>query len=168
MTEEIAGKTTGRPTDYDEAFAPQAEKLCMLGATDSEMADFFGVSVRTIHRWKHDHEEFCHSIKAGKDHADERVVRSLYQKATGYDFVEEQAIKVKLEQHKEEVQVVEIRRHAPADTTASIFWLKNRRSADWRDKHEIDHGVTSDMASMLERIAKAGSPLVKASDDGDD
>lgn len=130
----------GRPTEYRDEFAGQAEKLCQLGATDSELADFFGVSVRTVHRWKHDYEEFCHSIKAGKDHADERVVRSLYQKATGYDFVEEQAIKVKLEQHKEEVQVVEVRRHAPAETPAAIFWLKNRRKDDWRDKHEHELG----------------------------
>lgn len=131
--------SVGRPTEYKQEYAAQAEKLCMLGATDSEIAEFFDVSVRTIHRWKHDYDEFCHSIKSGKEKADERVERSLYQKAVGYDFVEEQAIKIKVEQHREEVEVVEITKHAPADTTAAIFWLKNRRKDDWRDKQEVEH-----------------------------
>lgn len=134
MTDEAP--VTGRPTEYQPEYAVQAEKLCLLGATDSEIAEFFNVSVRTIHRWKLEHEEFCHSIKSGKEKADERVERSLYQKATGYDYTEEQAIKIKVEQHKEEVEVVQVNKHAPADTTAAIFWLKNRRKDQWRDKQE--------------------------------
>lgn len=136
-------KQAGRPEgsdDYQDEFAEQARKLCELGATDAELADFLGVSVRTIHRWKHTHEDFCHSIKAGKEFADERVERSLYQKATGYDFTEEQAIKIKTAQFEEEVEVVEVSRHAPADTTAAIFWLKNRRSGTWRDKQDAAAG----------------------------
>lgn len=137
----IEAPVTGRPTDYQPEYAAQAEKLCLLGATDSEIADFFGISVRTIHRWKIEHEEFCHSIKSGKEKADERVERSLYQKATGYDYTEEQAIKIKVEQHKEEVEVVQVTKHAPADTTAAIFWLKNRRKDSWRDKQ--DHTISN-------------------------
>lgn len=135
--------SVGRPEgsdDYQDEYAEQARKLCELGATDSELADFFSVSVRTIHRWKHSHEDFCHSIKNGKELADERVERSLYQKATGYDFVEEQAIKIKVDQYKEEVEVVQVEKHSPADTTAAIFWLKNRRSGAWRDKQDGQQG----------------------------
>lgn len=130
----------GRPTDYQPEYAEQAAKLCLLGATDDELADFFGVHRSTIYRWKHIHDEFCDAIKSGKEKADERVERSLYQKATGYNYTEQQAIKVKLEQHKEQVEVVDVERHAPADTTAAIFWLKNRRRDQWRDK--IDHELT--------------------------
>lgn len=129
----------GRPTEYRDEYVEQAAKLCALGATDDEMADFFGVSTRTLYRWKLDHDDFCQAIKAAKAIADDRVERSLYQKATGYNYTEQQAIKIKLEQHREEVEVVDVSRHAPADTTAAIFWLKNRRAADWRDKQEIEH-----------------------------
>lgn len=129
----------GRPTAYKDEYADQAAKLCALGATDDEMADFFEVHRSTIYRWKLDHPDFCDAIKSAKEVADERVQRSLYQKATGYDYTEEQAIKVKLEQHREEVEVVQVRKHAPADTTAAIFWLKNRRKDDWRDKQEVEH-----------------------------
>ena len=137
----------GRPTEYRDEYVEQAAKLCALGATDDEMADFFGVSTRTLYRWKLDHDDFCQAIKAAKAIADDRVERSLYQKATGYNYTEQQAIKIKLEQHREEVEVVDVSRHAPADTTAAIFWLKNRRAADWRDKQEVEHsGLTVTIA----------------------
>jgi transposase len=140
MESEASG--AGRPTEYRDEFAEQALKLCHLGATDDELADFFNVHRATIYRWKHTVPEFCDAIKSGKEIADERVERSLYQKATGYNFTEQQAIKVKVEQHKEEVEVVDVERHSPADTTAAIFWLKNRRSAAWRDKQEHEHSGT--------------------------
>src|SRR5688572_9466832 len=75
----------GRPSSYKSEFAEQATKLALLGATDQEMADFFKVDGRTVHRWKHDHDEFCHALKAGKEAADDRVERSLYQRAIGYE-----------------------------------------------------------------------------------
>lgn len=153
-------KDMGRPTDYDPTFAVQAKKLCRLGATDGELAEFFGVSTRTIHRWKHIHDDFCHSIRSGKEKADERVERSLYQKAVGYDFTEQQAVKIKVDQHKEEVEVVNVERHAPADTTAAIFWLKNRRKNDWRDKH--DHEVSGVDGDPIEIKATASRDLAKA------
>ena len=129
----------GRPTDFKEEYIEQVAKLCELGATDMEIADFFEVDVRTIHRWKNTNDEFCHSIKIGKDRADERVERSLYMKATGYDYKEEQAIKIKEEQYKESVEVVEVTKHQPADTTAGIFWLKNRKKVSWQDKVHQEH-----------------------------
>ena len=136
MSEE---KQTGRPSSFRPEFITQAEKLCALGATDQEIADFFEVSTRTVYRWKLDNDEFCQALKAGKSNADERVERSLYQKATGYHYVEQQAIKVKLEQYRDGVEVVEVERYAQPDTTAAIFWLKNRRSDLWRDKHDHTH-----------------------------
>lgn len=48
----------GRPTEYKDIYAKQAEKLCVLGATDSDLANFFEVSTRTITRWKAEHPEF--------------------------------------------------------------------------------------------------------------
>jgi len=127
----------GRPTDFAAEMIEQAAKLCSLGATDDEMADFFGIHRATLYRWKLEHPEFCDAIKIAKEAADDRVERSLYQKATGYNVTEEQAIKLKVGQFEEEVEVVEISKHIPADTTAAIFWLKNRRG--WRDRQEVDH-----------------------------
>lgn len=78
----------GRPSKFRPEFVQQAEKLCKLGATDLEIADFFEIDVRTLHRWKADNTEFCHALKAGKAEADERVERSLFARANGYEHDE--------------------------------------------------------------------------------
>lgn len=124
----------GRPTDYKPEYAEQAEKLCRLGATDAELADFFEVSDRTIYRWQSRHDEFCQALKAGKEFADERVERSLYHKAVGYSFDAE-----KVFQHQGEILRAPYREHIPPSDTAAIFWLKNRRKDDWRDKQHHEH-----------------------------
>lgn len=124
----------GRPTKFKPEFVEQAKKLAKLGATDIEIADFFEVDARTINRWKLESDKFCQSLKAGKAEADERVKRALYARATGYEH-EDVDIRVI------EGKVVEtpIRKHYPPDTTAGIFWLKNREPKEWRDKQEIEH-----------------------------
>lgn len=143
MSENNEAKSVGRPTAYEEAFAKQAKKLCQLGATDQELADFFEVDVRTIYRWKHDHDEFCQALKGGKDIADERVERSLYQRAIGY---EQEEVKIFMPGGAAEPVYAPFRAKVAPDVTAAIFWLKNRRAADWREKQEVDH--TSSDGSM--------------------
>jgi hypothetical protein len=133
----MAGKIKeGRTTDYKPEFVKQAEKLARLGATDMEVADFFEVSVRTIHRWKATHPEFCHSLKAGKEDADNRVERALFQRAVGY---EQDAVKIFMPAGADKPVIAEYREVIAPDTTACIFWLKNRRREEWRDKqnHEV-------------------------------
>lgn len=141
-----------RPTKFKPEYVGQAEKLCRLGATDEEVADFFGVSVRTVYRWQGEHEAFCHALKAGKSEADERVERSLYHKAVGYTFDSE-----KVFQHQGVIVRAETREHVPPDTTAAIFWLKNRKPAEWRDRRELDHsssdGSMTPKPSTIEIVA---------------
>lgn len=154
----------GRPSSYRSEYAEQAKKLCELGATDSEMADFFDVHRSTLYRWKLEYPEFCDALKVGKEAADNRAERSLYQKATGYTYLEQQAFKVKTVTYDagkrvkevEEVRVVEVERVAPPDTTACIFWLKNRRAADWRDKALVEHSgeITHNNSHMRDEIAR--------------
>lgn len=132
-----------RPSEFKPEYVEQARKLCQLGATDIELADFFEVSDRTIYRWQIKYPEFCQALKAGKESADERVERSLYHKATGYTFDAE-----KIFQHNGEVIRAPYREHVAPDTTAMIFWLKNRRPEAWRDKRE------------QELTGKDGAPLV--------
>lgn len=123
----------GRPTLYQEDFNEQVEKLCKLGATDNEIADFFEVDVSTINNWKIAHPQFFESIKKGKILADSNVAERLYQRALGFEHDSEE-IKVS----DGEVIRVPIRKIYPPDPTAAIFWLKNRRSKEWRDKQEVE------------------------------
>lgn len=128
--------TAGRPSKYQPAYAESAQKLCRLGATDVDLADFFAVDVRTIYRWQAVHEEFCQALKAGKEHADERVTRSLYHKAVGY---EHDAVKIFMPAGADAPVYAPYREHVPPSDTAAIFWLKNRRPEEWRDKREVEH-----------------------------
>jgi len=137
----------GRPTKYKAEYAEQARKLCLLGATDQEIADFFDVEVRTIHRWKAAHDTFCHSLKAGKEQADDRVERSLFQKAVGY---EQDDVKIFMPGGAEAPVYAPYRAKIAPDTTAAIFWLKNRRPESWRDKASIDH--SSEDGSMTPSV----------------
>lgn len=139
----------GRPTDYRPEYAEQAAKLCALGATDKEVADFFEVDVRTVYRWKHDHDDFCQALKVGKDIADERVERSLYQRAIGYEQGE---VKIFMPAGSDAPVYAPFTAKIAPDVTAAIFWLKNRRSADWRDKQELDVKVTDALAERMARM----------------
>ena len=121
--------TTGRPTVYKAVFAEQAEKLCLLGAIDAELADFFEIDVRTIHRWKKKHPTFCHSIRRGKTIADAAVAAKLFERAVGYDYQEFTEVAV----DGKKVSITCHDKHMAPDVKACIFWLKNRRKEDWRD-----------------------------------
>lgn len=130
----VAGKgapKVGRPSKYRDEFPAQAAKLCMLGATDAQLADFFEVSVATINLWKVQHPEFSESLKVPKKQADQRVEQSLYRRAMGYEHDETdiRVIGTKLVK-------TPIRKHYPPDTTAAIFWLKNRDPKNWRERVE--------------------------------
>jgi hypothetical protein len=115
--------TIGRPTDYQEDYVRQVEKLCALGAIDDDLADFFGVSVRTIYRWKAKHPDFCQALKVGKSPADDRVMRSLYHRATGMRLP---AIKIFMPAGADEPIVYEYEEVLPPDVKACMSWLGNR------------------------------------------
>lgn len=130
-------KTRGRKSEYQIEYADQALKLCLLGATDKELAEFFSVSEQTINSWKKKHPEFLESLKKGKNLADANVASRLYNRAIGYSC---KATKFAtsdghITDSKEYIE------HYPPDTTAAIFWLKNRQPEKWRDKKEIDANV---------------------------
>jgi len=133
------GGGRGRPK-YRPEFVQQARQLALLGLTDVDMARVFGVGERNLNRWKSTHTDFAAAMNEGKVPADSDVAASLYRKAVGYEYDEEQAIKVKAvivkdgdRKEAEQVKIVKVRRFQPADTVACIFWLKNRQRHIWRD-----------------------------------
>lgn len=126
-------KRGGRRPLFKESFVEQARKLCQLGAVDEDLADFFGVNVRSIERWKVNHEAFGKAVLEAKTQfADAHVEHSLYRRARGYTYDAE-----KIFQYKGEVVRAPYREHVPPDVQAIMFWLMNRKPADWRSKSEI-------------------------------
>lgn len=135
----------GRPSKFKPEFVGQAEKLAALGATDREVAEFFDVNEATLNRWKHTQPELCASLKVGKEAADQRVEQSLYRRATGYSY---DAVKIFMPAGALAPVYAPYVEHAPPDTTAAIFWLKNRDPERWRDMSRHEH------------TGKDGAPLV--------
>jgi hypothetical protein len=147
----------GRPSDYKPEFADQAAKLCRLGATDQEIADFFGKDERTINRWKIDHPDFCQALKDGKLVSDMDVADRLHQRALGFEYEEAQAHKLKTVEYKdgkrvretERLETIMVKRVVPPDTTACIFWLKNRRKVEWRERQEAPQKGDDDANEVI-------------------
>lgn len=136
----------GRPTDYRPEFVEQARARCAKGATNAELAEFFGVSLQTLHNWRGCHPEFVDALKVGKAEADDRVEQSLYARAMGYSFP---AVKIFMPAGADAPVYAPYIEHIPPDATSMIFWLKNRRPAEWREKQEIKHGGTVTLETLI-------------------
>lgn len=127
----------GRKSLYREEYANQAFKLCLLGATDEELANFFNVVVKTIYNWKDEHPAFLQATIDGKEKADAEVAHSLYRSATGHEVTAEKIVKVKDEQG-ERFEAMRYKQYVPADPSAAFKWLANRRRRDWSEKQQIE------------------------------
>lgn len=99
---------SGRPTLYKDHFEKDVYNACLLGATNKELAKKLNVNLGTINLWIETKPKFMDAIKAGREIADEKVAKSMYKTAID------------------------------GNTTAQIFWLKNRHRDKWRDKHEVE------------------------------
>lgn len=123
----------GRPSCYCDKYEEQVYKLSLLGATDKEIADFFGVCEATINNWKKAFPGFLESIKKGKIQADAEVAERLYNRAMGYEHPEE-----KIFCQEGEIIRADTTKHYPPDTGAAFIWLKNRRK--WTDRTDFTTG----------------------------
>lgn len=140
----------GRPSPYAKVNLEQVEKLCLLGATDDDLAEFYSVSRTTVNNWKNEHPEFLDTIKRGKEMADAEIANSLYHRAKGYSHPE-----VKVFQSDGAIITHDVIKHYPPDTAAAFIWLKNRQPGKWRDKKEIENtNIDKNIPDTLEEIEK--------------
>mgnify|MGYP001941010857 CR=1 FL=1 len=101
------------------------------GKTEEQIAELMGISKRTLYNWKKKEMPLLQALKVGKDVADRQVENALFKSALGYDYEEDTVTN--------DGRVVKVKKHKPANTTAQIFWLKNRKPEQWRDKREFTH-----------------------------
>jgi hypothetical protein len=129
----VAKEKKGRPTKYKAEYKDKAYDYALLGLNDKQIAGLLHVDEATLNRWKLAHPDFCESLKAGREIADAQVVKSLYQRATGYTVKETKRQKG---DDGEEVETT-TEKELPPDTGAMALWLKNRRPSEWRDRQEV-------------------------------
>ena len=157
----------GRPTKYKEEYNEQAYKLCLLGSTDVQLAEFFDVCEATINNWKIEFPIFLESLKRGKIAADAEIASSLYNRAKGLTVIKQQAIKLKESEfnsegkkisESESIEIVDLEDEVPPDTTAAIFWLKNRNPNRWREAKTTDEIDLEIKKLELEKLRKEVKP----------
>lgn len=118
----------GRPTGFKPEYVEIARQMCANGATDYDLAEEFGVTTVSIWRWQATHTDFCNALQVGKGAYDNRVERSLAQRAVGYTYHSEKIIAPKQGSTPIRVPVVE---HVPPDVGAAKLWLASRRKESW-------------------------------------
>lgn len=155
----------GRPSKKSNLDLKRVEALAKRGWTDEEMARFFEVATSTWYRWKAEDAKFSEALKNWKDEADARVERSLYERAIGYEHPD-----VHASNYQGTVTLTPIQKKYPPDTTAAIFWLKNRQPDQWRDKQEIAatvNDVSERRESALDALERSISGLTAAIGSGE-
>ncbi|MFK4167238.1 transposase [Paenibacillus lautus] len=143
-----------RPSKYESHVKPKlnlVESWARDGLIDEQIAHNLGINVSTLYDYKNKYPEFTEALKNGKDDIDVMVENALLKRALGYTYDE-----VTLESG---VETKRVTKEVQPDTTAQIFWLKNRRPQAWRDKQDLD--VSGDLNFKVSLPKGFG-------DDGDD
>jgi len=126
----------GRPTKYKEEYIHQARVAFAEGFTDVKFCKLISINRRTFNDWRRDNSDFDKAVQEGKDIFDtEKVEASLKRRALGFRFTE-----TTREPGEDGIMRVtkRITKLIVPDTTAMIFWLKNRRSDRWRDVKAVE------------------------------
>lgn len=156
----------GRPGVYGPDKVRAAKEAANLGATDYQLAIMLGVDTPTIYLWQNTHPEFKEALSESKKIPNARVERSLYHRACGYTYEAEEIFCNK----DGEVTRVEVTKHVPPDTTACIFWLKNRDSASWRENgnnnQEADVTIQDAQIQLLARVFGVATRLAARQTEG--
>ena len=127
-------RETGRPPIYHEGLDENVRRLCLLGLSDQEIAEYLGINDKTMWQWDNDHPSFCNARKEGRVKADARVAAALYDRAIGMTYKEQQIVRLKKNRDEEEAKIMEVDKVIIPDTHAAALWLSNRQRGRWSIK----------------------------------
>lgn len=126
---------------YQEWLTPDGitrlEAWARDGLTDEQLAAKIGITATTLYDWKNKYPVISEALKRGKEVVDVEVENALLKRAMGYEYTETRTETA----DDGTVKTIVMQKTMPPDTTAQIFWLKNRRPAVWRDKQQVEHST---------------------------
>ena len=145
----------------------QLEAWARDGLTDEQIAANMGIGYSTLQTWKSKYQDIQDTLKKGKAVVDIQVENALLKRALGYSYKEVTREKIfnPATGQYELMPTKEVTKEVVPDTTAQIFWLKNRRPDMWRDKKDVSVEGSLNTASSLtddeldEKIAKLKAKL---------
>lgn len=126
------------------------------GLIDEQIAANIGISRETLYQWKNKYSDISDALKRGKEVVDIQVENALLKRALGYEYTEvTQEVCENAETGEMELHVTKkVTKEVVPDTTAQIFWLKNRRTDKWRDKQDIEHSGGLSVRSVYENMSE--------------
>lgn len=136
----------GRPTLWRDEFVKLAYRYALLGAPDTKIYEWLGVSERIFYQWKARKPEFAQALNKGRKEADGAVANSLFKSATGYYK--------RTEKSTATGGVVTVREWNAPGAAQQIFWLKNRAPEQWRDKIQNEHTHTLTISAEFEQLIR--------------
>lgn len=127
---------------YHEWITPEGllliEGWARDGLVDEQIAHNMGITRQTLNEWKKSFPSISDTLKRGKEVIDRQVENALLKRALGYTYEE-----VTNEESEDGYKVKRVMKEVVPDTTAQIFWLKNRKPSEWRDKQHVEHSGES-------------------------
>lgn len=124
------------------------------GLTEEQIAHNMGIGLTTLKDWKGKFPTILTAIKKGKAPVDLEVENALLKRALGYEYEETITEVEELAGGKQKKHIRKVMKHCPPDTTAQIFWLKNRRPDKWRDKIENVQTVGNELLESLMNLER--------------
>lgn len=141
-------KKRGPKSKYDEIIYPQLCKwMARSGLTEIQIAAELGISYKQFKIWKQKYKEIGAALKEPKNFVDSLVEDALLKNAFGFEYTEESVTR--------NGDVVSLKKYSKPDTTAIIFWLKNRQRTKWRNREELeisDNGNLNDLLNAVKGI----------------
>ncbi|MDU0429199.1 helix-turn-helix domain-containing protein [Staphylococcus chromogenes] len=128
------------------------------GLTMDQIAYNMGITKPTLYKWQKKNNNLVNALKVGRDSTDRQVENALFKNAIGFHYTEEQLT--------DDGEVVEVQKYSKPNTTAQIFWLKNRKPDEWREKQNVEHEGTVNQNMNISKLTD--EELRKLADIGGD
>lgn len=163
-----------KPVYNQEYHDDWAWSLAIKGATDDEIADAFGVSVRSINAWKNRHASFRKKMNEGKNSANAKVELSLYRRAVGFECEDTETL-IEMDAHgnQKPLKIRKTKKYLAPDTMAIMYWLNNRcrKTGEWSQKQDVmlnigDSSIRDAVREMTLDEARAKLATIRTNKDG--
>ena len=123
------------------------------GLSNEQIAHNMGITVKTLYEWQNKYGDFCEALKKGKEVVDREVENALLKRALGYEYTEVTEEPVKDPDSGKPTMVItkRVTKQIAPDTTAQIFWLKNRKPDEFRDKRDVELSGNVDFSQTISK-----------------
>lgn len=129
------------------------EGMAMDGLINEQIAHNIGINPSTLYDWQKKYPEIAKALKKGKEVIDRQVENALLKRAIGYEYEEKKVVQEKDKNGKDRIRIEKTTKMISPDVTAQIFWLKNRKPAEWRDRYETKNEIVDSIDVNIKTVS---------------